>query len=266
MPFEQVALLHTNLVPAATLSGGSWVAGLPLANLKTSELAARARSASAAEAHTQFVIDHGGALAARVVWLSAHNLSAAAQIRLSRGTSSGGSQVYAGGWVNAWQITPLVQSGEIYGAFVVMPSANSARYTTVEISDTANAAGYVELGQAIVGDVLTFRLGPSVGLQHGLRDLSTGTEAESGAYWPTERRKPRSVAMALEALEEAEANTLQDVRVAIGTHGQCVYLPSLTDLAQLQRYGFVGHLQELGAIEYPFPRLRTLPIRIAEWL
>lgn len=266
MPFEQVALLHTNLVPAATLSGGGWVSGLPLANLKTGELAARARSTSAATVNTQFIMDHGSALAARVVWLSAHNLSPAAQLRLSRGTSSGGNQVYAGGWVNAWQVTPLVQSGEIYGAFIVMPAANSARYTTVEISDTANPAGYVEIGQAIAGDVLAFRIGPSVGLQHGLRDLSTAAEAESGAYWPTERRKPRSVAMTLEALEEAEANTLQDVRVAIGTHGQCLYLPSLTDHAQLQRYGFVGHLQELGAIEYPYQRHRTLPIKLTEWL
>jgi hypothetical protein len=265
MPFEQVALLHTNLVPAAMLSGGGWVSGLPLANLKTSELAARARSTSASTTHTKVLMDHGSPVAASVLWLPAHNISAAGQLRVLRGTTSGASDVLTMSLASAWHITPLVQSGEIYGAFVVMPR-NTARYTTIEIDDTANPAGYVELGQALLGDVLTFRVGPSVGLQHGLRDLSTAAEAESGAYWPTERRKPRSVAMTLEALEEAEANTLQDVRVAIGTHGQCIYLPSLTDHAQLQRYGFVGHLQELGAIEYPYQRHRTLPIKLTEWL
>ena len=265
MPFEAVSLLHTNLVPSATLSGGSWVAGLPLANLKTTELAARARSTSASATHTKVLMDHGSALTASVLWLPAHNISSAGQLRVLRGTTSGASDVLTMSLANAWHITPQVQSGEIYGAFVVMPR-NTARYTTLEIVDTTNPAGYVELGQALLGDVLTFSVAPSAGLQHGLRDLSTGTEAESGAYWPTQRRKPRSVSMVLELLQEAEANTLQDVRTAVGTHGQVVYLPSLTDLAQVQRYGFVGHLQELSAIEYPWPRYRSLPIKLTEWL
>lgn len=265
MPFEQVSLLHANLVPAAALSGGSWVAALPLGNLKTAELAARARSTSAAEAHTKFTADHGSARSARVVWLPAHNLTAAAQVRVLRGTTSGGSDVYAGTWENVWHITPVVRSGDIYGAAHIMPSANSARYTTVEISDTANPAGYVELGQALMGDVITL-VAPSEGLRHGLRDLSTVTEADSGAPWPTVRRKPRSVSMVLELLQEAQANQLQDVRTAIGTHGQAIYIPSLTDKAQVQRYGFVGRLRELNDIEYPYQRFRSLAINLTEWL
>lgn len=265
MAFESVSLLHTDLVPAATLSGGSWLAGLPLANLKTSELAARARSTSTSTTHTKVLMDHGSAVAASVLWLPAHNLSPAGQLRVLRGTTSGGSDVLTMSLANAWHITPPVQSGEIYGAFVVMPR-NTARYTTLEISDTSNPAGYVELGQALLGDVLTFSRGPSTGLRHPLRDLSTGAEAEGGAYWPTQRRKPRAVSMVLEMVEQAEADTLRDVQVAIGTHGQCIYLPSLVDLAQLQRYGFVGRLQELSEAEYPFSRFTTLPIKLTEWL
>jgi hypothetical protein len=266
MAHDLVSLLYANLVPAATLSGGSWLGGLPLGNLKTTELAARARSTSAAEAHTKFIIDHGTALAARVVWLPAHNLTAAAQLRVLRGTTSGGSDVYAGAWADVWHITPVVQSGDVYGAFHVMPAANSARYTTVEISDTANPAGYVELGQALCGDVITLSVGPSQGMGRGLRDFSTVTEADSGAPWTTQRRKQRSVSLLLELLESAEADTLQDIRVAVGTHSQVVYLPSLTQLPQLQRYGFVGRLRELSDAEYPFQRFTSLPIKLTEWL
>lgn len=266
MAFEQCSILHSNLTPAATLSGGSWLAGLPLNNLKTSELAARARSSTDSTTDTKILIDHGSAVNVRVVWLAAHNLSSAAQMRVLRGTSSGGSQVYSGTLANVWHISPAGGTGETYGAFVILPTVTSARYTTVEISDTSNAAGYVEIGQMVIGDVLTFTRGPSVGLQHGLRDLSTVTEAESGAAWATERRKQRGVSFVLDGIEDAEADALQDVRQAIGTHGQAVYLPNLFDLAACQRYGFLGRMAELSAIDYPYNRYRSLPIKMTEWL
>lgn len=266
MAFDQCSIMRTNLTPAATLSGGSWLSDLPLNNLKTSELAARARSSTDSTADTKILIDHGSAVAVRVIWLAAHNLSSAAQMRVLRGTSSGGSQVYSGTLADVWHITPPAYDGETYGAFIVLPTNAAARYTTIEISDTTNAAGYVEIGQLLVFDVLTFTRGPSVGLQHGLRDLSTVAEAESGAPWVTERRKQRAVSMVLDVIEDDETDALQDIRQTIGTHGQTVYLPSLTSAAQTQRYGFVGRMAELSPIDYPYSRYRTLPIRLTEWL
>jgi hypothetical protein len=52
----------------------------------------------------------------------------------------------------------------------------------------------------------------------------------------------------------------------IGTHGQAIYLPSLTDGAQTQRYGFLGRMSELSAIDYPYNRYRSLPLKLTEWL
>lgn len=266
MAFDRCSILHDNLTPSATLSGGSWLSGLPLNNLKTTELAAKARSTTDATADTKIQIDHGSAVSARVIWLAAHNLSSAAQMRVLRGTSSGGSQVYSGTLANVWHISPSGATGETYGAFIILPTSTSARYTTVEIEDTTNPAGYVEIGQMLIGDVYTFTYGPAIGLQHALRDLSTVAEAESGAPWVTERRKQRGVSMVLEGITDTEADALQDIRQTIGTHGQVVYLPSLTDSAQTQRFGCVSRLSELSAIEYPYARYRSLPIRLTEWL
>jgi hypothetical protein len=266
MPFEQVALLHANLVPAATLGGGSWLAGLPLANLKTTNPAQRARSTSASTTHTKVLIDHGAPVSLRVVWPAWHNLSAAAQLRVLRGTTSGGSEVLATTLADAWSIAPTGgRNGEVYGAPVVLPVHTAARYTTLEISDATNPAGYVELGQLLAGDVQIFTRGPSVGLQHGLRDYSTVAEAESGATWATERRTARSVSMVLDMIDDTEADALQDIRQAIGTHAQAIYLSSLTDRPHLQRYGFVGRVQELSPIDYPYARYRSLPLKLTEW-
>ncbi len=267
MAFDSTSLLWRDLVPAATVSGGSWLAGLPLANLQTSELAKRARSTTAGTADTRIRLDHGSAVALRVVWIAAHNLSASAQARVLRGTTSGGSEVYAGTLANVWNITPAGGiTGETYGVCIVLPNNAAARYTTIEISDAGNAAGYVEIGQVLAGDALTPARGPSVGLQHGLRDLSTVTEAESGAPWLTVRRKQRAVSMVLDLIDATDADTLQDMRQAIGTHGQAVYLPSLVDMAQTQRWGFVGRMSELSPIDYPYARYHTVPLKLTEWL
>ena len=264
MAFDGCSLMWRDLVPSATLSGGAWA--LPLTNLMTSELAAVARSTSAATADTKIRLDHGSAQTARVIWLAAHNLTSAATWRVLRGTTSGGSDVYAGTLAPVWRIAPPVVDGTVYGACIVMPLANSARYTTIEIEDAANPAGYVQAGQLLIGDVLSFRLGPSVGLQHAVRDLSTVVESEGGTTWPTQRRKLRSVSLLLEALEDADLTPLHDLQMTIGTHGQAIYLPSLADPVQTQRYGFLGRLQELSAIDYPYHRHRSLPMRMTEWV
>ncbi len=264
MAFERTALLWRDLVPAGTMSGGSW--SLPLTNLQTTEQAAVARSTSASTSHTKIIVDHGSAVTARVVWMAGDNMSGGANWRVLRGSTASGSDVYAGSLVPRWRITPPTYDGTVYGACIVMPTANSARYTTIEIEDTANPDGYVQAGQLLIGDVLTFTHGPSVGLQHGIRDLSTITEAESGASWVTERRKQRGVSFVLDGIEDTEADSLQDLRMHIGTHGQAIYIPSLTDAAQTQRYGFLGRMSELSAIDYPYNRYRSLPMKLTEWL
>ena len=266
MPFEQTSLMWRNLVPAAALSGsiGSWRATAPLANIKTSALAETARSTTTATADTKIGMDHGAAVTVQVLWIPADNITSAGQLRVLRGTTAGAGDVHTTAWVNRWRFTPPAYRGDVYGAFVVMP-ALSARYTTLEISDAGNPAGYVELGQVLLGDVYTFLKGPALGLGHGLEDLSTVAKAEGGAPRSTVRRKLRQVEMTIQHTTDAEADALYDMQMSVGTHDQVVYLPSLTDAVQLQRYGFCGRLTVLDKIRYPYPRHRTLPIALEQW-
>jgi hypothetical protein len=259
-----IGLGYPNLADTATTSGGSWQAGLPVANVQTRSFAKVARSTDATTGSTQFRLDHGSAKSARALCLAGHNLTAAATITWSRGTSSGGAEVYAGAAVNAWQITPYTVSGRDYAVVIVLPQAYSARHDLIEIADAANPAGYVEIARAWVSSVWVPTYNAAYGLRDGIEDLSSVDRSDGGALWVTQRRKLRTVELVLEGLTPEEADALHNVQMAAGTTDEVLYLPDLTSPAAQQRYGYISTLHEISAIEYPFHRMRTLPLRLRE--
>ena len=140
-----------NLAESATLAGGNWLAGLPVTNVATRDYAEVARSTNDSAASTVISLDHGSAKTARVVCIGWHNLSAAATITWTRGTTAGGSDVYAGGAVNAWQIAPGAFDGRQYAAWVVA-DATSAQHDTISISDEAACRPQPGAIQRMTGD------------------------------------------------------------------------------------------------------------------
>ncbi len=90
-----------------SLSGGSWLAALPLANLQSRYVHRVARSSTDAVADTVFTLDAGVARSVRVLSLVNHNLSSAGKVRF-RGVSSlpalestaVGTGAFASGWTD----------------------------------------------------------------------------------------------------------------------------------------------------------------------
>jgi len=70
------------------LSGGSWEAGNPLANLQSRKLHLVARSSGALEAQTQLTVDLGGARPVRVVAIPKHTITTAGTYRVTAISSS----------------------------------------------------------------------------------------------------------------------------------------------------------------------------------
>lgn len=64
-----------NLIDSGTLSGGSWVATLPVTNLQNRLLGKVARSTNAVLTSTKFTITYASAIYADVLALVAHNFS-----------------------------------------------------------------------------------------------------------------------------------------------------------------------------------------------
>lgn len=253
------------VVSTTNFSAGSWLAGLPLTNLRNLDLAKVARSTDATSANTKFTADHGSAKTARALCLVGTNLSSAATIRWKRGTSSGGSEVSDSGALNAWVITPLVYNGKRHNMIIVMSSANSARYDTIEIVDTSNSDGYVEIGFCWISDLFVPAINASYGLKDQLIDHGSIERSESGAVWATTRRKFKSTSFVLEWLTQTEADTLHELERVAGTTDPIIYIPDLTDRAMQQRYGGMGLLGELSAIDYPFVNNRSLPLKWVEY-
>jgi hypothetical protein len=215
-------------------------------------------------ASTKIRLDHGAAVSVLALCIAGHNLSSTATITWSRGTTTGATDVYAGSAVNAWQITPQTYDGRAYSSVLVLPQAYSARHDLIEISDTTNTAGYVEISRVFVGAVWVPTYNVGYGLQDGIEDLSSTDRSDGGSLWTTQRRKLRYVQAVLEALTTTEADTMHNMQMAAGTTEEVLYLPDLASTSSQQRYGFLATMEELSPIEYPYFRQRALPLRLKE--
>lgn len=269
-----LGLFFPNRATAKTVTLGSWLAGLPASNVSTPDITEVARSTNDATASTKFCVDLGAAFALRAFALVNHNLSAAAQWRILLGTTAGGSEVYAGtlaDWLSAtfdatmaalgMQDTEYLRDGT--PAIIVLPTVQSARYVTVEITDTSNPDNYVQVGRFFAGGGFV----PSYNatqLRDGWIDLSTQDRSESGGLWVTARRRLRRVQLVLEGLSLDEGDTLHEMQRVLGTIDEVLYVPNLSNLAQSQRYGMLGTIEEMSELDYPFFRGRRLPLVITQ--
>lgn len=275
-------LAYPNRIDAATLTGGSWAAALPLNNLKTSQITQVARTSDDALASTKFSADLGTARSLRAFALVNHNLSQSALWKVKLGTTSGGAELLDTGWVSVWQMafdTDLLMwespswwigigsdeyLGHPFAAIQCLTDWYEARYVTIEIDDTTNPAGYVQIGRAMIAGGVMPTVNAAYGLRDSWKDYSSMQRAESGAAWPIARRRARSVEFVLEWLSLIEAATLHEMQRMLGTVGEVLYVFDSTDAEATQRYGFLGRLRELSPIEYPFPRYKKMPFAIDE--
>lgn len=272
-----LGLAYPNRVIGAAVSGGSWLSALPAANAATRELAEVARSTNANTSSTKLLFDLGAARTLRAFALVNHNLSSAATWLVKLGTTSGGSDVYSGSATNAWQlgsfdatVTALgVDDGQYrrsdYAAILVLATSYSARYLSVEISDSGNAAGYVQVGMVFASGLWVPAMNPEYGTPlHGHDDLSSRAQAESGAEYATARRRLKTAEFLLPHLSATEGDQLHEMQRVLGSVDDVLYVPDVDDAAAQQRYGFLGRAREMRPIEYPFYAGRAKGVALRE--
>ena len=274
-----------NRIDDATLSGGSWTAGLPLNNLKARQITKVARTADDATASTKFLADLGEARHLLAFALINHNLSSLATWRIKLGSTSGGAEIYDSDWTSAWKLTfdsDMLEWGDSgwwegvadddylgapFAAIHLMPGFLTARYVTIEISDTSNADTYIQIGRVFIGGGFW----PGINAAHegygeNWEDLSTVTASDSGTEFFDERRRGRVVRFVLPYLTANEFNTLYEMQRRLGTTGEVMWIPDLADDEAQQRSGFLGRMRQLSQIEYPWISGRRLAFEIKEIL
>lgn len=251
-----IALGYGNLNESSTFSGGDW-SREPEDYLHEWSLAQYAEATTNDAADTLFDMDHGSAKAAQVLVIPAHNLTSAATIQVTRGTTSGGAEVYDSTELAAWPFTPLDgnHNGAAFAIVVVFAAANTARYTRVAIDDSARDAGTkVRISRPFIGPLFVPWINPVELADDWMPSLSTVDRTESGADWVHKRAPLRRQALVYQGLTIAEGAVLKEIVRLHDTASEVVYVPSLTDRERQQRDGFVGLLQQLPRLQYPFWR------------
>jgi hypothetical protein len=252
-------------VSAATVSGGSWQASLPVTNVADRRITRVARTTSAAAANTVIDIDCGATKSMRGFGLFNHNLQSTAQWRIKASLSAiGSTDVLDSGAKNVLQmsLSPDVLEWEDTGwwegigdgwvrnmhpIIYVHSELISARYVRIEITDTTNPDGYVQVGRAFAGPVLEPAYNDDLGRGSGFVDFNTFDVGEAGAEFARLGRKVKRETVTLSWLTEAEARFLRGISRQRGTDDDVLYVPDVGSASAQQEYGFLGRIE--GGLE-----------------
>ncbi len=274
---------YPNRVDEATLTGGSWEAGLPLSNLQDRQLSLVARSVDALTTSTVIKAEFATTRSFRVIAPVNHNFSETAQWRVRIGTTDEGSEVYDSGLIDCWQMAfdlglmpwgtaglwRHVDGDEFIGhdraiVHVIESGWMDGTHLTINIEDTTNPDGYVQIGRLFLGGGVQPAHNMSYGMSEGWVDRTEIQTTPGGAEFYKSRRPYRFVNLSLDWLSNTEFQRFYEMQRLLGVSGEVFYVPDTADADVQQRQGFLGRLQELSPIEYPYHDTRKKAFKIKE--
>jgi hypothetical protein len=253
---------------AASLSGGSWLGGLPLANLQNRLISKVARSANVLAASTLFVVDLGVPRAVRTLALIGHNISLAGTVRM-RGYSDAGLAVliYDTATQFAWPQTFISDDVQANPANWVWPASSpvTARYWKVEIVDTANASGYVQLGRCWIGPAWQPALGIVYGDEIGYEQRSVITESLGGVPWVNQLLPRRAGTITFPSLTNIEKRTGMIFQKTVGNSGEVLYVQDLTHAPEdMLLYAFPATVRQVSPLKSVYYNSSEMPMGLIE--
>lgn len=282
---SNVMLGFPNRGDAATLSGGSWVAGLPLTNLQNRVVGKVARSTNVQITSTKFDIDCLVSKNIRIVSLVNHNLTlpALARIRASA-VSNFATTVYDSGWIDVWP--ELYPYGTLEweddnwwsGSYVeedvagyttnflhLLPANKLARYWRIEFDNQTNSANYIQLGRLFMSPAWQPAINMLTGASLGWESKTDITEALSGAEYFNRRTPYRVQRFTLGAMTDDEAFAVAfEIQRKAGVDKELIFIHDPAGTFHSLRKRFLCRMRQLGAIEYPQYNLRSAAFELKE--
>lgn len=255
-----------SVLATPSYSRGSWLASLPLTNLSDRRLAQVARSSDATAASTQFDVDLNASRGVALVAIPKHTMTTTGTWRVRGYTGAGHTtNVYDSG-----TLTPFpsgLNLEDIQGLnvpAVVLPSV-SARYWFIELTDTGNPAGYVDVSRLIIAGGFQPTVNILQGSGQGLEDLTTRSETDGGAALFTVRSKRRTVVATLDEMQEAEMFTsFWKMQKQLGISGQLFFMWDSADTTYKHDRAFLAVFKQLEPITMAaWPRYRA-PFQLVE--
>ena len=264
MGLSQLAYPDRTLL--ATLSGGSWNAGLPLANIQNPLISKVARTTDALAASSTIIVDLGAQYPVQMCAILGHNLTIAATIRF-RGYTDVGMTVLAqdsGG--SAWPASYTATDAAAAPTNTIRPLGTAtARYWKVEIVDTANPAGYIQLGRVWIGPSWI----PAVGVAYGADIMydprSISEESLGGVLWFDLRAPRRKGTISFPALTPIERRTAILLQRNLSNSGELIYVEDSTAAPEdMLLFSFPATMEMINPIKAAYFQGHELPIGLLE--
>ena len=281
---EQVRFGYRNRIDAATLSGGSWQA--PLTNIQTLRLAQRARSTSAAHAHTVIDIEFDKDRLIQVVSVNAHNISVDGYIRVFAGESPGVYDLYDSGELEVWP--PMYStlslhwrdyhfwSGKIdeearkeyQKNFIHICNASvKTKYWRIEIYDADNTDGYIEVGRLFMGRLFKPQFNVIYGAQIAWEDNSRIDQSLIGVEYMSRTPMTRVATVNYDYSFRREAlEGLYELQRQSGTTQEVLFIGNASDDSQMVRLGFLGRFRRMEPLKWHFMDIHSTGFEVKELL
>jgi hypothetical protein len=156
-------------------------------------------------------------------------------------------------------------AGFTAAAFHVIPSVEKiATVWQIEIDDTANTDGYVEIGRVFLGPGWQ----PGINLSYGAAlgfETNTGNETSlSDVEFFAAREPVRVFRFNLDALTTTEGATALEIMRQAGIHREVVVIPDPSDSSDALRSNFMGRIRQLSPRETPYFQTNAIGFEVKE--
>ena len=183
------------------------------------------------------------------------------------GTIPTGHPSYTTRIITAEELLEQRAAGINYGFVKDFGAHYPARYWRIEIDDTTNAAGYVELGRLVLAAAWQPSINPVYGVKLGYETSSSRTETDGGAAIYDERPRRRIVNGAIERLPEDEAMvSVLDMQKYHGTTRQLFFVFDPSDTSHMHRRSFLAVPKSIDPLDFPYPLYNAAPFALVEEL
>ena len=278
MAVNNLRVIYQNLADISTITSPSYATAYPAPNVKLDAKSSFWRSAGTTGS---LVVEFGSTRLVRGVVLPFTNLTATATISVNVTTTSGTVSVYNTGPVlacpymqaDAWDSTYLPTGSNSYSygggtyARVWLPTAKSGTGATITITDTNNAAGYVEVSRLIIGDAWTPTYNTSFGLSSGVTSLSTNSRTESGDLVTNRGIQYRTMKFDLSWLTPADRIIFTKILKSNGINKPLLislFPDASEDYDKEQTFQIYGKLSQLSDITHPMFGIYSSSVEIEE--
>lgn len=230
-----IVISSTNLATAVTTD--SEVSTLPAANLLDTSRQVVWRSSVTT---CKLMVDLGSSMSIQLVALAGLNLPTTGTIRLRLSTVSMGAGDVLDTGAGAPDINVLYKTW----AYVAAAAVN-ARYVQI---DFTTSGSYVEAGRLWIGAAFIPAINYEYNPENTTADMSQIRRGvRSGRTFTDAGPKVRSFGFTLSGLTAAEAATIEDMYLTVGTSGQVVVIPNPSG-SYVARETFIGRLEVVRAV------------------